>query len=88
MQLVEELRKENEELKNDLLDALDLKSGNGPTALTMLKAEIERLKESNKQMKEIFNMIKPQLVKHGFKGTTEEIEKFIQKSEGDVNKKI
>jgi chromosome segregation ATPase len=49
---VEVLRKENERLKNDLLDALDLKSGSGPTTLTMLKAEIKRLTQSNKELVE------------------------------------
>jgi len=38
------LKAENERLENDLLDALDLKEGHGPTALSMLKAENERLK--------------------------------------------
>lgn len=40
----ENLYKQINRLKNDLLDALDLKEGKGPTALSMLSAERDRLK--------------------------------------------
>lgn len=40
-----EMLKEIDRLKNDLLDALDLKEGKGPTALAMLSEEIARLKQ-------------------------------------------
>ena len=53
--IVEELSKENKFMKNELLDALDLKAGKGPTALRILKEEIERLKESNKELVENLN---------------------------------
>lgn len=50
-----ELKAENERLRNDLLDALDLKQGKGPTALSILKAENERLKLLlNEGMEEAF----------------------------------
>lgn len=45
------LQSEIDRLKNDLLDALDLKEGNGPTALSMLKKEIDRLKTELSEMK-------------------------------------
>lgn len=40
-QLIEKLKQENEKLRNDLLDALDLKSGHGPTALSILSNELK-----------------------------------------------
>jgi ribosomal protein S27AE len=40
------LTKEVERLRNDLLDALDLKQGKGPTALSMLKSEKDRYLEA------------------------------------------
>jgi hypothetical protein len=47
---VEEETKENQRLKNDLLDALDLKEGNGPTALSMLSERVKQLTETNRQL--------------------------------------
>lgn len=43
---VEPLQRENERLKNDLLDALDLKAGHGPTALSMLQSKINELEST------------------------------------------
>lgn len=55
----ESLRKENSELKkeierktNDLLDALDLKAGNGPTALSMLSNRVKELEKEIERLKE------------------------------------
>lgn len=44
---------ESMRLKNDLLDALDLKEGKGPTALSMLSAERDRLKAELDTAKEL-----------------------------------
>ena len=41
---IERLEAENKRLKNDLLDALDIKKGSGPTVLSMMVGENERLK--------------------------------------------
>lgn len=41
-----DLLAENKRLSNDLLDALDLKEGKGPTALSMVTAENKELKEA------------------------------------------
>lgn len=54
-QEVAELRKENERLRNDLLDALDLKKGNGPTALSMQAETIKRLTEALEETKREVN---------------------------------
>lgn len=43
--MAEKKNVEIESLRNDLLDALDLKEGKGSTALSMLQAELSRLKE-------------------------------------------
>lgn len=43
---------ELKQLKNDLLDALDLKEGNGPTALSMLKSANDSLQEQLKAKEE------------------------------------
>jgi chromosome segregation ATPase len=43
---------EIERLKNDLLDALDVKNGNGPTALSMMVSENQTLKQRIKELEE------------------------------------
>lgn len=49
--VIVKMQGENNVLKNDLLDALDLKKGEGPTALSMLKADNDKLREALKRMK-------------------------------------
>jgi hypothetical protein len=44
------LQKENERLKNDLLDALDLKEGNGPTALSNVVTERNQLRSDKEEL--------------------------------------
>lgn len=44
------LQEENQRLKNDLLDALDLKEGKGPTALSMAISENKALREENTRL--------------------------------------
>lgn len=56
-EMVAELRAENERLKNDLLDALDLKNGNGPTVLTMLANERDALAASHKELVEALEQL-------------------------------
>lgn len=55
-QMLEAKDKEIAFIKNELLDALDLKNGTGPTALRLLKDEIESLKASQEQPKEGVDM--------------------------------
>lgn len=45
---IKQLQEENQRLRNDLLDAINVKSGNGPTALSMVISENQRLKEALK----------------------------------------
>lgn len=46
--LIRELRAENKRLTNDLKDALGIKAGKGPTALSMVIDENKRLREALK----------------------------------------
>lgn len=46
---IKQLQEENEILRNDLDDALDVKNGNGPTALSRVISENQRLKEALKK---------------------------------------
>lgn len=47
---IKEKEAEIQKLKNDFLDALDLKQGNGPTALSMLSSELKSEKELNREL--------------------------------------
>lgn len=52
-----ELVKENERLKNDLLDALDLKEGKGPTALSMQAERIKQLEAERSNIETLLHKI-------------------------------
>lgn len=52
LQRQRELEKENQRLQNDLLDALDLKAGKGPTALSMLAEAKSKLEKENQELRE------------------------------------
>jgi hypothetical protein len=47
-----ELHNENERLKNDLLDLMDVKDSKGPTALSNVLSDRNRLQEANKELQE------------------------------------
>lgn len=47
---IKQLQEENEILRNDLDDALDVKNGNGPTALSRVISENQRLKDALKKV--------------------------------------
>ena len=67
-QTISELREENERLDNDLQDALDIKVGNGPTALSRVIEENQRLEEGIKEIKE---MAENELNYNGFPSSVE-----------------
>ncbi len=81
------LNEEIQELKDDLLDALDLKEGRGPTALTMLKSEIARLTAQNQEMREWLMNLLNDIKEGGDEGAIRFISRMIQEIYSILNDK-
>lgn len=62
--VAEPLRSELTKLKNDLLDALGLKEGKGPTALSMLSNELTKLREENEEFEKLFTAARNEIIKY------------------------